>query len=76
MRNRIQGRRRLYQALRTVGVAPHRLYDRLSLNPVRVTAIPAAAVEERLGVLGARVLESEEGGLPEGIESRVYFATK
>ena len=76
LRNRIQGRRRLYQGLRRFGVAPRSLYERLGLNPVRMTSIGAGAVEERLDSLGAQILVSEEGSLRAGLPSRLYFATK
>jgi SAM-dependent methyltransferase len=76
LRNRLQGRRRAYSALRRLGVPPDRLYERLGLNPVRVTPVPAAEVEGRLGGLGTHVLRSQEGDLPGRIDSRLYFATK
>lgn len=75
-RHRLQGRRRLYRALRAARVPPQVLYRRLRLNPVRMSHVPPARVAERLAAAGARILEEEPAELGAGIRSRVYYVSK
>jgi SAM-dependent methyltransferase len=75
-RHRLQLRRRLYAALRTVGVPARVLYERLGLSPIRMSYIPEAAVLAFLQTQGARVLEvqHDQPSNP-AISSRVYYVT-
>ena len=74
-RHRLQPRRRLYAALRRVGVPPARLY-RAGLNPIRITALSEVrtrAVVERAGGIVARTVADD--AVPP-LPSRRYFATR
>jgi SAM-dependent methyltransferase len=77
LRRRIQPRRRLYGILRGLGVAPHVLYHRLGLFPMRMTALAEQDVRALLTAAGARVLEARADAMAStAIESRTYYVTK
>jgi SAM-dependent methyltransferase len=73
---RLQPRRRLYKALRRVGVPPGFLFYRLRLDPVSLHALPTGAVTHALERPGARVLRVDEEPWHGGIRSATYFATR
>jgi SAM-dependent methyltransferase len=76
LRRRLQPRRRLYGILRTFGIAPHVLYHRLGLFPMRMTSMPEPDVRALLTAAGARVLEVREDAMAStAIESRTYYVT-
>lgn len=56
-RNRLQLRRRVYGALRAVRIPERMLYERLRLNPMRMTYVPEAQVVSYLQARGAQVVE-------------------
>jgi SAM-dependent methyltransferase len=66
--------RRLYGALRRVGVAEETILRRTPLTPMRMTAVPETAMRAFLEALGARVLRSElrEGG---GVRTVRYYVS-
>lgn len=76
-RLRLQWRSRAYRLLRRVGVHQRYLHERLSLNPIRMSAIPEQEVTSFLGSLGAKVLQVE-ANVDAGprFESRTYYVTK
>jgi SAM-dependent methyltransferase len=77
LRRRLQPRRRLYGILRTFGIAPRVLYNRLGLFPMRMTAMPEQDVRALLTAAGARVLEASADAMAStAIESRTYYVTK
>lgn len=63
LRQRLQPRRRLYAALRRVGVSDALLYRRARLHPIRMNWVPRPQVETCLRDAGARVLDVELGWL-------------
>jgi len=77
LRRRLQARRRLYGILRSVGVPPRVLYNRLGLFPMRMTSMPEPDVRALLTAAGARVLEARADAMAStAIESRTYYVTK
>ena len=72
-RKRLQGRRRLYHALRHTGLPAGILYRRLGLNPVRMTSVPAERIEARLQAAGVRVLDKDVAPVGEGYSSRAWW---
>jgi SAM-dependent methyltransferase len=75
--NRIQPRRRLYRAFRALGIPPAVLYQRLRLDPIRMTALNEAVVRQCVARYGGRILEIvTEPHLGTRIESKVYYVTK
>jgi SAM-dependent methyltransferase len=76
LRRRLQPRRRLYGILRSVGVPPRVLYNRLGLFPMRMTSMPEPDVRALLTAAGARVLEARADAMAStAIESRTYYVT-
>lgn len=73
-RHRVQPQRRLYAALRRIGVPSGALYRRLRLQPIRMSAVPVAEVRHALEQSGARVLEVRTGRSV--VESSTYYVTK
>ena len=81
MRRRIQPRRRLYGALRRVGLRDDLLYRRLDLNPIRMNWVPRTQVLARLATAGANVVDVEFGWLGDraaaaGEVNLTYLATR
>ncbi|HYX51234.1 MAG TPA: class I SAM-dependent methyltransferase [Ktedonobacteraceae bacterium] len=77
LRNRLQGRRRVYRVLKRIGIKEEVLYKRLRLNPMRMNFIPASGVQDVLRQLGSTVLASipnEDAG--PAIPSLTYYVTK
>lgn len=77
LRHRLQPRRRLYAALRAIGVTDATLHRRLGLSPIRMNGIAQAEVRTILQSSGLSVQEVHSTIL-EGtsIESLVYVATR
>jgi SAM-dependent methyltransferase len=76
LRYRPQLARRVYGALRRVGVSAETLYRRLSLQPMRMTAVPIDAVRARLVDSGLTVVAlTTEPGVA-GTVSASYLATR
>lgn len=74
---RSQPRRRIYALLRTIGVPPTVLYNRLRLYPQQVHALPEPEVVARLRASGAHVLDIQPGSSPSAPHQwRMYYATK
>jgi SAM-dependent methyltransferase len=77
LRRRLQPRRRLYGILRSFGVAPRVLYNRLGLFPMRMISMPEQDVRALLTAAGARILEARADAMAStAIESRTYYVTK
>jgi SAM-dependent methyltransferase len=75
-RNRLQWRRRIYRALRRVGLSHTILYHRLNLNPIRMIAMPRSTVQAVIGAEGGRLLQVEQRGLTGGSVSGMYYCSK
>jgi SAM-dependent methyltransferase len=76
-RRRLQLRRRLYGILRSLGVGPRVLYNRLGLFPMRMTSLPEQDVRALLTTAGARLLEARADAMAStAIDSRTYYVTK
>jgi ubiquinone/menaquinone biosynthesis C-methylase UbiE len=77
---RLQWRRRLYLALRRLGVGAAFLYRRLRLLPIAMSYIPENDVVAVVTSCGARVLEVEtaaaSGLLNAGLRSSTYYITR
>ena len=77
---RLQWRRRLYLALRRLGVSAAFLYNRLRLMPIAMSAMSQADVAALVASRGARVLEVEtvaaSGLLNAGLRNSTYYVTR
>jgi ubiquinone/menaquinone biosynthesis C-methylase UbiE len=77
---RLQWRRRLYIALRRLGLRAPFLYRRLRLLPIAMSFIPEADVVRLVESRGARVLdidtESAQGRMTAGLRSSTYYVTR
>jgi SAM-dependent methyltransferase len=65
-RDRLAPGRRAYAALRALGMSASTLYERLHVNPIRMTSFPRDAVEALLDSSGLRLaatVERRSGGL-------------
>jgi SAM-dependent methyltransferase len=76
LRHRLQPRPRLYGALRRVGLSRDTLYRRLQLNPIRMSFVPADAVEAVLARQGGRVLRADVRQVTGDVTSSTYYVTK
>jgi SAM-dependent methyltransferase len=72
LRQRIQAKARLYSLLRRVGVSERFLYQRLHINPVRMSFIPEPDILRHIRKLGGRVLDVQRPGE----HTSVYYLTK
>lgn len=74
-RNRIQLRRRLWRALRTVGVPARPLHERLGLHPVSLIAVPEREIRAAVERAGATIelAEPDDQAAPPARSFR-YFA--
>jgi ubiquinone/menaquinone biosynthesis C-methylase UbiE len=75
LRSRLQLRRRLYSSLRALGIPPGTLYRTLTLNPIRMNAVPESQVLEQLWALGATTLVVERAAVA-GYNTATYLVTK
>jgi ubiquinone/menaquinone biosynthesis C-methylase UbiE len=77
---RLQWRRRLYLALRGVGVGAAFLYRRLHLLPIAMSSIPEDDLVALVTSGGARVLDVETSGasglLNAGLKNTTYYITR
>jgi ubiquinone/menaquinone biosynthesis C-methylase UbiE len=77
---RLQWRRRLYLALRGVGVGAAFLYRRLRLLPIAMSSIPEGDLVTLVTACGARVLDVETSGasglLNAGLKNSTYYVTR
>jgi ubiquinone/menaquinone biosynthesis C-methylase UbiE len=77
---RLQWRRRLYLALRRIGVGAPFLYRRLRLMPIAMSSLPERDVVALTTSRGARVLEVEtvaaSGLLNAGVKNSTYYITR
>jgi len=77
LRHRLQPRRRIYSALRTLGFNSKFLYERLNLYPIIMTALPEREVLSSLKEISATVLDVRaDSCCGEFIQSRTYYLTK
>jgi len=71
---RLQPRRRLYLALRRIGLTPGRLYWRLGLHPMRMRAMSGGAVGEMITAAGGRLIAVDTDRDAEfGFQDSVYW---
>ena len=74
--NRIQGRRRVYALLHTLGCSPELLL-RLGLNPMRITAIPEGRVRSLIRENGCRLVAAKpDHRTGYAIHSYTYWITQ
>jgi hypothetical protein len=73
-RHRVHVRRRLWAALRMVGIAPERLH-RLGLSPIRVIGLAEADVRRFVEAQGAKVLRAEPDDAVGGLASFQYYVS-
>jgi SAM-dependent methyltransferase len=73
---RVQPRRRLYGALRALGVPARTLFRGLRLDPIGLYAVDAERVEAVLAAGGASLIRADHEAWPGGIRSTTYFATR
>lgn len=77
-RNRLQPRRRAYQALRAVGMRQDFLYRSLGLHPIRMNFVPRDEIAAFIRRAGGRlVLDETQTIIQKGaIQSTTYYVTK
>ncbi|HTU35357.1 MAG TPA: class I SAM-dependent methyltransferase [Candidatus Acidoferrum sp.] len=77
-RNRVQLRRRAYQALRAAGLGHDFLYRSLGLNPIRMNYLPRNSVAGFVSHAGGRIVAHEtQTVMQKGpIQSTTYYVTK
>jgi SAM-dependent methyltransferase len=75
LRHRLQPRSRVYRALRRTGLSADVLYERLHLQPIRMTALPVARATERLRDSGAHVHEATTELKDADVVWTTYWAT-
>jgi ubiquinone/menaquinone biosynthesis C-methylase UbiE len=77
---RLQWRRRLYQALRRVGVSAAFLYRRLHLMPIAMSYIPEADMSGVVTASGGRTVtidtEGATGVMNTGLRNSTYWVTR
>ena len=77
LRHRVQLRRRLYAALRSLRVSNRFLYERLGLYPIRMSSLPESEVVGLLEGEGAKVLAVERNIARDSmIDDRRYWITR
>jgi ubiquinone/menaquinone biosynthesis C-methylase UbiE len=75
LRNRLQLRPRLYNALRALGVTPKFLYDRLRLHPITMTFVPERDVRRVVTEAGGSVLDVESRTVATTISAMYFVAS-
>lgn len=73
--NRLQVRARAFHVLRSIGLAPHVLYERMHLNPIRMHALPPADVAQTIESSNGRLVLAECDIDPGGIRTPRYYVT-
>ena len=73
LRHRIQPRRRLYHALRVLGLGARPLYRRGGLHPVRMIDLPEDRAVRAVTDAGGRVLAIDARVVADDIDDRTYF---
>jgi SAM-dependent methyltransferase len=76
LRKRIQSHRRVYPALRALGLSSEYLLNTLHLQPMAMIAAPETEVRATIAAGGGRVLaaEHDESGIT--LPGRMYYVTK
>jgi SAM-dependent methyltransferase len=72
-RHRLQLRRRLYRALRWLGVEPELLYRKAGLTPMRMNAVPEKTVRDFVSRHGGEVASTEPADDPAGSQRSLYY---
>lgn len=73
--NRLQVRARAFHVLRSIGVSPQVLYERMHLNPIRMRALPPAEVAQAIETSNGRLVLAECDIDPVGIRTPRYYVT-
>jgi SAM-dependent methyltransferase len=74
---RLQPRRTLYKALRTIRIPERILYERLGLHPIRMLSLPRDEIESTVAGFGLEVRAVNEWrDLDWGFSSAAYYATR
>lgn len=75
--SRIGLKRRLYHALRAIGISKSFLHHRLGISPaMTMTYVPEAEMVAFVEAIGSKVLDVKRESWPDGVESREYFISK
>lgn len=74
-RHRLQPRPRAYRALRRLGIPADILYERLRLQPIRMTVVPPAAAAALLRLRGAHLKDVVTEPQERGVVWTTYWAT-
>jgi len=75
LRHRIQHHRRIYLALRRLGLSPEFLYRRLRTSPMQVIFVPEREVLDHLATLGVTVLDVRDNR-KRPVPSSTYYVTR
>jgi len=77
-RRRMQLRRRAYAVLHALGVSPRVLYEKLTLNPMRMSYLPKDEVESLLTACGSHLLHTAEDNhlQRQGMTSWTYYVSR
>jgi len=75
LRHRVQGRRRLYAALRRLGCPPALLYRTLGLTPIGMTYVPESEMVNWIATRKGRLLSIDRSPSREWVTS-TYYVTK
>jgi len=75
LRHRIQHHRRIYLALRRLGLSPEFLYRRLRTSPMQVIFVPEREVLDHLATLGVTVLDVRDNR-KRPVPSTTYYVTR
>jgi hypothetical protein len=77
---RLQWRRRLYLALRRLGISAPLLYRRLHLMPIAMSYVPEADIKRVVESAGGRMVEVDtqraSGLLNTGLRASTYYVTR
>lgn len=73
LRHRLQPRRRLYHALRALGLGAFPLYRRGGLHPVRMIDLPEERTVRVVTAAGGKVLAIDAATVADSIEDRTYY---
>jgi SAM-dependent methyltransferase len=76
LRHRLQPRRRLYEALRALGLPALALYGRGGLHPVRMIDLPEERTVRAVKAAGGEVLAIDRLTIADSIEDRTYYVRR